>query len=233
VLSGGLMITGGEEKEEILQGKADELRDIYLGSVASDEEVGLHLIGPERPPHVGDEFTVNVALNNPEGALVDSVNFAVLFDPNYLQVVDTDKFNYILRGVNVHDGPFHQDFPWDMHKKNEVRNDRGLINYKMALSNGASLPSKTFARIHFRAIAPIDQTSIGFVKGRPGAPDMTSVRYFGYERLNLTPDYSYPSVVIPILPPTRDIAEKPREVEDAVVVEPEDVSVRSLKIERN
>ncbi len=233
VLSGGLMIQKESEKQERLQGKAQELQEIYLGSVASEYQVGLALSGPERAPRVGEDFLVKVRLNNPDGALVDSVNFALLFDPTVLQVVDRDQFNYIIRGINVHDGPFHESFPWDMHKRNEVRNDRGLVRYEMAMSNGASLASETFAQVQFRAIAPTSSTSIGFVKGRPGAPDMTSVRYFGYERLDLTPGISQPAVQFSILPAPRNVAAKEKDSStESDAVQSEDLQVRDLTIER-
>lgn len=233
VLSGGLMIQGPPEKREVLQGKAEELRGMYFGSVASDDQVGLQLIGPPETPRVGDEFVVKVRLNNPEGALIDSINFAVLFDPNVIQVLDRDEFNYIIRGVNVSDGPYHEFFPWDMHKKNEVRNDRGLVNYQKALTNGASLPSRTFAAIHFRALAPTAETAVGFVKGRVGAPNMTSVRYFGFERLDLqSPELSLPTIKFPVLPPSVAIAAEGRSEMDSPAVQADELQVRDLKIER-
>lgn len=233
VLSGGLMIEDPAAPKE-LQGKATELRDIYLGSVASDATVGLQIVGPEDPVRLGDRFVVRVRLNNPDGALVDSVNYFILFDPKVLQVIDEDKFNWMLRGVNVHDGPYHLNFPWDMHKQNEVRNERGQIVYSMALSNGAALPSRTFTDIHFRAVAPTAETPIGFVKRRPGAPNLTSVRYFGYELLDLATQISTPSINVTILNPPVEVALPRDETEPPPPQAPQaaESSVRALLIER-
>jgi hypothetical protein len=202
VLSGGLMIEQPPSPvtgERVLQGKAEELRQIYLGSVASDQAVGLRLLAPSEPVRLGEDFIVQVGLNNPEGALIDSLSFCVLFDPRVLRVIDQDKFNWIRRGVNVHDGPFQSRFPWDMHKQNQVRNDRGLISYQMSLSNGASLPSEVFAQIRFRAIAPSTGTAISFHKGRTSDPAHSSVRYFGFERLKLEAPLSEPVKTIVVL----------------------------------
>lgn len=239
VLSGGLMI---EEKgtrlagieERPLQGKAEELRKMYLGSIASDAKVGFQLEGPKKPVEVGDQFLVHVRLNNPEGALIDSVNFFVLYDPKVLQIVDSDRFNWIIRGINIHDGPYHTNFPWDIHKQNEVRNDRGTAAYRMALTNGSSLPSERFAAIQFRAIAPSAGTEVGFVKGRPGAPDLSSVRYFGYELLDLAGPVSNPNIVIPIQNAAVQVAQegRPSREVNAPVASPDETAVRPLKLER-
>lgn len=238
VLSGGLMIDtpNGDGEEVVLQGKGEELKKLYLGSVASDAEVGLKLVGPRQTPKVGKPFIVKVALNNPDGALVDALDFYVKYDPQVLQVIDSDKFNWVNRGVNVLDGPYHTNFPWDMHKRNEVRNSRGQINYQVALSNGASLPSKTVASIKFVAIAPTQATEIQFVPGKLSEYIHTSVRYFGYERLNLKEKYSHPILKFPVeaAPPP---VEKAKEPEPAVVAAgPESEgasSVKSLKIVRD
>lgn len=199
VLSGGLMIDApGGSGDVVLQGKGEELRQLYLGSVASDAAVGLQLKGPRTTPKVGEPFVVKVALNNPDGALIDALDMYIRFDPAVLQVIDTDKFNWVNRGVNILDGPYHAHFPWDMHKRNEVRNERGQINYQMALSNGSSLPGKTVASIRFVAIAPSEGTEIRFVQGKLSEYIRTSVRYFGYERLDLSEKASRPILRVPV-----------------------------------
>ncbi|HMZ52086.1 MAG TPA: hypothetical protein PK988_07455, partial [Candidatus Sumerlaeota bacterium] len=134
-------------------------------------------------------------------------NFTVLFDPKVLRVVDKDKFNYIITGTNIHDGPYHYNFPWDMHIENDVRNDAGLISYAMSLANGGTLESRTIADIHFKAIAPAAKTEVGFVKSRPGAPNLTSVRYFGFETLDLrSSQLSRSTIAFPVLNKPMEIA---------------------------
>lgn len=207
VLSGGLMIEGPKTAKKVMQGKEEELRKIYLGNVASDTKVGLVLTMPKGEIKVGDEFVVKVKLDNPYGAQVDALNFTVLFDPKVLRVVDKDKFNYIITGTNIHDGPYHYNFPWDMHIENDVRNDAGLISYAMSLANGGTLESRTIADIHFKAIAPAAKTEVGFVKSRPGAPNLTSVRYFGFETLDLrSSQLSRSTIAFPVLNKPMEIA---------------------------
>lgn len=243
VISGGLMIEPEmpESGELILQGKAEELRDLYLGSVASDDNVGLILEGPDRPIKAGEEFLVHIALNNPHGALIDAISLFVKFDPDVLQVVDQDRFNWIRRGINIHDGPFHSSFPWDIHRNNLVRNDRGIITYQKALSNGGALPSERFATIRFRAVAPAMETAVYLIPGRQRDLYHTSVRYFGFERMNLTRDYSVPVRFFEILPAPYKEAKEPDgprvEYVGAGPAAPRDSgngsAIRPLMIERN
>ncbi|CAN5428221.1 hypothetical protein BH09SUM1_BH09SUM1_04250 [soil metagenome] len=232
VLSGGLMIEKAAGESTELQGKGEELRGQYLGSVASTETVGLQLIAPHQELRTNDVFRVRVRLNNPEGALVDALNFFVKFDPDVLEVVDADEFNYISRGVNVLDGPYHLNFPWDMHKRNEVRNESGIVNYQMSLSNGASLPSKTVADIYFKALAPTAATEIYFVKAKLSDTANTSIRYFGFERLDLEGKLSLPGVKLEILPAPAVIASEPEANPAPIAVLPEEPAIRPLLIER-
>jgi hypothetical protein len=239
VLSGGLMIEVPKGTQKTLQGKEEELKDIYLGSVASDSKVGLVLTAPKGRLEVGDDFIVKVKLNNPEGTLVDAINFFVLFDPRVLRVIDEDKFNYIVNGVNVHEGPYHHNFPWDMHVLNDVSNERGQIQFAMSLSNGNTLPSRTIADIHFKAIAPAETTEVAFVKGRPGAPKLTSVRYFGFESLDLaSAQLSHPAVSFSIANSPNMIAQgssnavRPLPAPTPVAATGPTSSIKPLKIER-
>jgi hypothetical protein len=234
VLSGGLMIDLPTGETPVLQGKAEELKTLYLGSVASEAEVGLQLVGPNVPVKVGDVFRVRLQLNNPEGALIDAMNFFLKFDETTLEVVDVDRFNWITRGVNVHDGPYHRNFPWDMMKRNEVRNDRGHVNYQKSLSNGAALPSKTFADVYFRAKAPTTKSEMFFIQGKLSDTANSSVRYFGYERLNLQSKLSEPNFAIEIHPAPEEVAQAaPPEESLAPVVDPGLPQVRQLRIERD
>ncbi len=231
VLSGGVMIEREGGEEVVLQGKAEELRTLYLGTGAAQSEAGLVLIAPEKSPRVGESFVVKVALNNPEGALIDALGFFITFDPSVLQVKDTSKFNWISRGVNILDGPYHEDYPWDMHRRNEVRNERGYIHYAMSLANGQSLPSGVFAEVHFVPIAPSAETEIGFVKGRPGAPDLSSIRYFGFEMLNLGQPFSLPLLRLPVYNAPVTLVRSDPESSD--VATQDELAVRKLMIERD
>lgn len=237
VLSGGLMIEPPPSAPKVFQGKAAELKTMYMGNLASQLPAGLRLIAPESEIEVGDDFTVQVQLDNKNGAVIDSINFFVLFDPKVLQVVDSDKFNWIIRGVNVLDGPYHREFPWDMHKANEVRNDRGYVQYQKAVSNGRTLPSGTFAEIHFRAIAPAEETSISFVRSRTGAAFLTSVRYFGFELLDLDqPSLSTPEAKLEVYNMSAEkagrLTTKKEILAPVAAPKPREGGVRTLPLER-
>lgn len=195
VLTGSLLVLQPlrtASRPQVKQGKKEELRSIYLDTVGSDVPVGLQLAGPNRPLVLGEEFDVDVILNNPFGAIVDSLRFFAVFDPTALQVVDHDRGNWIRNGVNVHDGSFRSDYPFDFHKRNEVDNDRGLIAYSKALGSQLALPTGTFARIRFRAIAPVESTAVEFVGRRQGAGNVTAVRSFGFDLFSADPLFTTP-----------------------------------------
>jgi hypothetical protein len=204
VLGGALLIMRPFDPEddgpEILQGKKEELRDIYLGSMGSQQEVGLRLVGPNGTPSVGQEFDVDVQLFNPRGAIIDVVRFYVLFNPDVLQVVDHDRNNWIRNGVNVLDGPWREEYPFDFHTRNEVDNKLGRIAYAMGLGRGRALRTGTFARIRFRAIKPVAETDITLAAARQGTSSLTAVNYFGYNLLTDNPDFTHPQVKVRINP---------------------------------
>lgn len=204
VLGGSILVLKefdpNDTRPEILQGKREELREIYLGEVASQARVGLELEGPDREIVVGEPFDMNVKLNNPGGAILDSVQFFIMFNPEELQAIDHDQGNWIKRGINIHDGRYRLDYPFDFHKRNEVDNTRGYVNYSMALGEGLSLPTGTFAQIRFVPVAPTASTSIELIQGRPGATNRTTVQVFGFELLSADPKLTTSVYQTSILP---------------------------------
>ncbi|MCB2154339.1 hypothetical protein KQI84_05595 [bacterium] len=185
-------------KTEILQGKKEELRELYLGSVGANQQAGIALEGPSKPIVVGETFDVDVVLNNPDGAIIDTLRFFIHFNPDLLEVVDSDKGNWIKRGINVLDGPFRSDYPFDFHKRNEADNVRGLINYSMALGDSLALPTGTFARIRFRARQPIEDTTISLIRTRQGAGALTAIQNFGFDLFTPDPELSVPDITVAI-----------------------------------
>lgn len=188
------------ERPEVLQGKKEELRSIYLGSIGVDSPAGIMLAGPDSPIGVGDEFTVDVMLNNPNGATIDSVSVFLKFDPKVLQVIDQDGGNWVRRGINVHDGPFRLQYPFDYHKRNEADNVRGLIHYSKGTGSALALPTGTFARVHFQAIAPTDATRVELISGRQGAVNLTALTTFGFNLFSTDPELTTPLFETVVLP---------------------------------
>lgn len=197
-LGGGILIlkpfvAESESQADILQGKKEELHKRYLDGVGTRTPAGIRLVGPERPPAVGETFDVELQLANPGGAVIDALAAFVTFDPEKLQVVDDDRGNWIRRGVNIHDGLYRLDYPFDYHKRNEVDNRRGLIQYAMSIGDALTLPSGTFAKIKFRAIAPADLTSVDLIERRANAGTLTSLRCFGFELFSGDPRLTQPT----------------------------------------
>jgi Cohesin domain len=188
-------------KPEILQGKKEELKELYLGALGAElNQTGIRLAGPEGPIAAGQMFDVDVELYNPRGTVLDQVRFAVKFDPEALQVVDRDRGNWIRTGVNVHDGPFRLEYPFDYHKRNEVDNRRGIITYANSLGEGRALRSGPFARIRFKAMKPIAATTIELIAQRQGAGFLTGTDYFGFPLLSFDKPFTEPEMTWRILP---------------------------------
>lgn len=197
-LSGSILVLKpfkpeSESQADILQGKKEELFKEYLSGVGVQAPAGIRLIGPDKPPAVGEQFDVEVQLANPGGAVIDALAFFVTFDPKVLQVVDNDRGNWIRRGVNVHDGMYRLSYPFDYHKRNEVDNNRGLIQYAMSMGDALTLPSGTFAKIRFRAIAPAELASVDLIERRANAGNLTSLRCFGFEMFSGDPKLTVPT----------------------------------------
>jgi len=197
-LGGGILIlkpfvAESESQADILQGKKEELLGRYMEGVGVQSPAGIRLVGPDKPPAVGETFDVELQLANPGGAVIDALAVFVTFDPKTLQVVDDDRGNWIRRGVNIHDGLYRLDYPFDYHKRNEVDNGRGLIQYAMSLGDALTLPSGTFAKIKFRAVAPAELTSVDLVQSRKNAGTLTSLRCFGFEMFSGDPRITTPA----------------------------------------
>lgn len=203
VLSGSILVMQpfqlvNDASAQMLQGKREELEIKYLESIGSNVPVGLRLVGPEQPPAVGQDFDVDLVLENPFGAVIDHVRLFILFDPSVLQVVDTDRGNWIRIGTNIADGPFRRDFPWEFHNRNEVDNTRGRIQYSKGLGRQLALPTGTFARITFRAIRPVAETEVQLVRTRDSLDRVTAVQSFGFDLFNTHPRLTQPVVATPI-----------------------------------
>ncbi len=201
VLGGGVTVEPRERKaRRQLQGKEEELREMFLGDVGARTYAGLTIEPPQAPIHVGDVFPVEVRLRNPEGALIDSVDFMLEWDPRAFEAVDKDRGNWIRRGINGHDGPFVKDFPFESLNYNEALNERGTMRYSASMTDGRALPSSAFVVLYLRAKRPTDGSTLRFLRSRPGEPQLTSLRHVGYEVSDLAPPLTKASANISVLP---------------------------------
>ncbi len=148
-----------EDETEILTGTT---MTEYTGPVTIGG-VKLALRSETQKVRLGEEFLVDIDFENTRQTVVDIIHVIVRFDPRVLQVVDYDEENWITRGVNVYDGPYHEKFPFDRHIKNLASNAEGEIDYYMGISESQLLADRgTLATIVFRAIRPAVNTSISF-----------------------------------------------------------------------
>jgi hypothetical protein len=154
-------------------------QNISRGTAQGD--VTLALRPREREVGVGGEFLVDVVYANPRRADIDTMKLKVVFDPTVLQVVDFDEGNWIAKGVNILDGPYHDDLPFDFHMKNLVYNGSGEIYYAMGFSRRERIPnSGVIATIKFRAVAASQQTGIAFDLEEVGRNARTAVTFLGF-----------------------------------------------------
>lgn len=125
---------------------------------------------------VGDEVVLDVVLHNPHAQPFDRVQLYVQFDPDYLEVVDVDRGNWIRRGVNIEDGFAHEDFPFDFHKTNSADNEFGVIAYEEGAEVAPLRSTGTMARIHLKA-KRTGTTYVALVRNTPGALPTSNVTY--------------------------------------------------------
>ncbi len=148
-----------EDETEILTGATipEFTGPVTIGGVK------LALRSETQKVRLGEEFLVDIDFENTQQTMVDMIRVIVRFDPRVLQVVDYDEENWITRGVNIYDGPYHEKFPFDRHIKNLASNAEGEIEYYMGISESQFLADgATLATIVFRAIQPAANTSISF-----------------------------------------------------------------------
>lgn len=153
----------------------------------SQPSMRLRLVPSTKIVTVGDEFTVDIILENPYGNPFDRVQLFLQFDPNTAEVLDVDKGNWIRSGVNIEDGFAHREFAFDFHKWNRADNERGVIIYEEGCELQPLRSTGTFARIHMRALAP-GKAKLSLVRNEPGIIPTTNVSYVSRTTLVDYPD---------------------------------------------
>jgi hypothetical protein len=117
----------------------------------------------------GQEFDYVVQLDNPNRVDFDEVALVLGYNPTYLQPIDHDQGNFISKGLNLFDGDFHETFPFNHHRRNEVDTRRGVMVYQMGTLRTALNASGVVASARFRALAPTGEKGtrlkVGFVRG--------------------------------------------------------------------
>lgn len=152
-----------------------------LSEGTAEGNVTLALRPRVREVRIGEDFLVDVTYANPQGVEIDSIRFKVKFDPKVLQVVDYDENNWITKGINIFDGDYHEDLPFDFHIRNVAYNGAGEVVYEMGFSSRTAIASSgVIATIKFRAIAPAETTRIEFDIDEDSKKSKTSVSFLGF-----------------------------------------------------
>lgn len=176
----------------------------------TDEKLGgvqLYLRRQPEPVYAGKPFYVDIILDNRAFSMVDGLSVLLQFDPEVLTILDVDRDNWITRETNIHDGPFRDMWPWNMHIDNTVQQKRGIISYRKATTDGEMTRGKygPIARIWAVAERPTRGTPILFkFSERPRSPG-TRVTYVGENALgDLTVPNDGATGLVMAVAPARD-----------------------------
>lgn len=132
-------------------------------AVREGRGVHLALISAQKQLYPGETSMVDVVLINPDVVPFDELRFRLRFDPASIEILDADENNYISRGLNIFDGGFHDAMPFEIHLRNGVDPERGVIEYAVRSAEGARpYSSGTIARIVFRMKREAGATTIWF-----------------------------------------------------------------------
>ncbi len=173
------------------------------------EPAWLFLQGPEDMQlEAGEEFWVDLALLNQSQVAIAALGVRLKFDPDVLEVLDSDKGNWITRGINAWDGAFHESYPFDFHVVNDANNHRGTVAYKMSRHYGAwPFPTGVFARLRFRARVETAATEITMIRSGPGKSSGSYLKAWGYDRLDMSWDVENPPSLSLEIVPAMDLAD--------------------------
>jgi len=142
--------------------------------------IRLRLVTNRTRIPANEDFYVGIWFENPRLLEVSKVSLKIHFDPNILEVVDDDTNNWVTRGINIFDGDYHDQFPFDILLQDSASNDSGLINYAMACAEKRVLPQAAYlARIRFRPKAQADSARIWLDLAPEDDPLRTQVCFLG------------------------------------------------------
>lgn len=177
------------------------------GQLVAGEDLDLHRTSLRLEPNksqvsIGEQFDVLVHLDNPERISFDAISLYLRYDPRVLKPIDMDSGNLITEGINIGDGEFYDQFPFELCRANRINPDTGEIIYSMESFSEPISADGPFARIRFEAIRPVRSTSLLFGFNMPGRFPTTSVTRMRRDMLAKGDDfrdgvYSSPISIIP------------------------------------
>ena len=189
VLDGSVVIRDKKRKDYIQQ---IGHRDLVISSTdyvmpPATMQICLDSKG-KKTAAVGETFKIEVTLANPYSRQLDGIQAYVQYDPKVLEIVDTDKNNWIREGVNGADAFAHAVFPFDFFRRNHADNDVGDFVYDAIAASSPVRSSGTFVELTFRAKAVADRTEIVLVANDPGFTPTTDVTYLKTSMLKGKPN---------------------------------------------
>ena len=110
----------------------------------------------DQPLAEGDWLVIDLGVDNPDRMIFDEVRLAARYDPDAIEIVDADRDNWIDRGTNLLDGPFHELWPWNRHILNRVVQDQGYFYYRMGMETLREQPSGALARLFVHVKKPVE-----------------------------------------------------------------------------
>jgi hypothetical protein len=149
-----LVSLSGPDKETLLEAQESAPEGLTRTRIYLDPPVVV--------AQVGKTFDLGVHLENLDRVAWDRVRLDIRFDPEVLEVVDQDEGNWLTLGTNILDGPYHDRFPFDFPRDNQVRADSGRILYDAAVFRKPHHNGGLLATIRFRAKSPSAETQIAF-----------------------------------------------------------------------
>ncbi len=154
-----------------------------------DYGIRLKLVPEKTVVRANEIFYIHLLLENNNNIPADNINLALEYDPETIEILDYDDGNWITRGINIFDGLYHEEFPFDYQIKNSVHPRNGAILYKMASSDPQVLArSGTIATIKARALVSGRTTRVQFRMPRDqDRNDTTQVTFMRRDVLG-TPD---------------------------------------------
>lgn len=192
VIPASVTITTPSGTEEEIMPSSEEFSGyIYAGSFEiPDFTYGIHLfLMPEKEiVHLNEEFFVHIYLANNERVPADNLSLVIQYNPRILEVIDYDEENWITRGINIFDGLYHENFPFDYQIRNYVNPDKGLIYYRMGSSEPEIFTnSGTVATIKCKARMGNVTTALRFIMPDENTDNATRVTFMNYDVLG-SPD---------------------------------------------
>jgi hypothetical protein len=185
LLDASIAISPGVGTRRALIDEEGTLRGITMAhSISAGTAQGgirLALVPRQSVAQIGESFLVDVNYSNPNLAELDSVKLRIIFDPRVLEVLDHDEGNWISKGINILDGPYQEDLPFDFLRRNVAYNGRGEIQYDAGFNSRVRIPSSgTIATIKFRAKQPIGSTAVAFSVDEDKPEQETSISFLGF-----------------------------------------------------